>query len=77
MCDRDLLIKSECCERQTVQALKLTEANRDLVVEVSGQVPVGFAPRVRSPCQTAENCDYYAASCGQGLPKLCRTVHKL
>lgn len=51
MCDRDVLIKSECSERQKVQALKITEADRILAIEVSVWVPVGLAPRVRNPCQ--------------------------
>lgn len=76
MCDRVVLIKSDCSERQMVQALKLTEADRNLAIEVSGQVPVGLAPRVRNPCQIAKNCDHYPASHGQGLPKLCPTVDK-
>lgn len=59
-----------------VQALKLTEADRNLAVEVSSQAPVGLAPRVRNPCQIAENCDHYPASRGQGLPKLCPAVDK-
>lgn len=50
MCDRDVLIKSDCTERQMVQALKLTEADRNLAVEVSDEVPVGLAARVRNPC---------------------------
>lgn len=33
MCDRNVLIKSDCSERQTVQALKLTEADRNLLVK--------------------------------------------
>lgn len=33
MCDRNVLIKSDCSERQTVQALKLTEADRNLLLK--------------------------------------------
>lgn len=56
--------------------LKLAEAGRNPAFEVSGWVPVGFAPQVRNPCHTAKNYDLATTSCGQGLPNLCPTVDK-
>lgn len=76
VCDRDVLVESECCGRPAVHALKLTEADRSLAVELGGRVPVGPAPHARNPCQIAKNCDHYPASHGQGLPKLCSTLDK-
>lgn len=74
MCDRDVLIKSDCSERQTVQALKLTEANRNLGVKsvvrsqwVLLHVSEIFVRLLRTVIITLH---------GQGLPKLCPIVDK-